>query len=102
MKVKLGESSCYLDKNKDGFFVSRFQTEEKFKRQGHAKSLLKLLRKFAKRQRVIIALNCAPYGFTTNGCLTFEETKSMYEKAGFKVASGSKSYMEYTPKSLRG
>lgn len=100
MKVVLGGCSCWFSNGGGVKFVSCLQTEKEFKRQGHAKALLKIIRRYAKRRKVVVQLNCAPYGHTTGGCLSFNDTLKMYEKTGFKLVKGQNSLMEYRPRKV--
>lgn len=113
MKLQLGDASCHLNWTMDGsYFVSCLGVyQEEQRRKGHAKKLIRAVRKWADRNNKIVHLTARPYSHSPirGGNLPdLEALVNFYSKMGFKPLEKTKSnlvsrYQEmvYYPKGLK-
>lgn len=113
MKLKLGDASCHMNWVMDGsyFITSLGVYQEEQRRKGHAKKLIRAVRKWADRNNKIVRLTASPYSHhpIRGGNLPdLEALVKFYTKMGFKPFGKVESNvvqryqnMVYYPKGLK-
>ena len=103
MRVHYEGAFCSFHIYKGVASVYSLGTDPKHRRKGHAKKLLRILRKCADRHAVCIELTASAYSYTYEDSEILDQCKLIlfYMKNGFELIegrSGGYASMRYTPK----
>lgn len=106
MHVRYEGASCSLDVYKGEGQIFSLGTKAECRRKGHAKKLLRIIRKYADKHNMSIELGAAAYHFWPHEGEILEQRELIlfYMKNGFKLIQGhigGTARMRYEPKGKR-
>lgn len=96
--IRLGGAECFLavDAMHNRASIYSLRTDLNHRNQGHAKRLVRAIRKWSDRNGIIVSLGVGPFGDTP---MDAEQLITFYGKMGFKSMK-HRYNMSYTPRKV--